>query len=139
MRRAARQADEAIGETPPDSVHLAARHDTAGRVRAALAYYLGASAEAERAEEHARRAADATPEGSPDRAHYLNNWAMWVTDRWERTSDPAALASAIGLLDQALAAVHGDGQLHATISFNLGVRTQEKFELGAGAWRRGLG
>lgn len=130
LRRAARLADEAIGETPPDSVHLAARHDTAGRVRAALAYYLGASVEAERAEEHARRAADATQEGSPDRAHYLNNWAMWVTDRWERTSDPAALASAIGLLDQALAAVHGDGQLHATISFNLGVRTQERFELG---------
>src|SRR5208283_4513698 len=55
---------------------------------------------------------------------------MWVTDRWERTSDPAALASAIGLLDQALAAAQGDGQLRATISFNLGVRTQERFELG---------
>jgi tetratricopeptide (TPR) repeat protein len=130
LRRAARLADEAIGETPPDSVHLAARHDTAGRVRAALAYHLGAPGDAGRAEEHARRAAGATPQGSPDRAHYLNNWAMWVTDRWERTSDPAALASAIGLLDQALEAAQGDGQLRATISFNLGVRTQERFELG---------
>ena len=130
LHRAARLADEAIGETPPESVHLAARHDTAGRVRAALAYYLGTSEDAGRAEEHARRAADATPEGSPDRAHYLNNWAMWVTDRWERTGDPAALTTAIGLLDQALAAAQGDGQLRATISFNLGVRTQERFELG---------
>ena len=130
LRRAARLADEAIGKTPPESVHLAARHDTAGRVRAALAYYLHAPGDAGRAEEHARQAADTTPQGSPDRAHYLNNWAMWVTDRWERTSDPAALASAIGLLDQALEAAQGDGQLRATISFNLGVRTQERFELG---------
>jgi hypothetical protein len=130
LRRAAGLADAAIAETPPGSLHLAARHDTAGRVRAALAYHLGESGAAEVAEEHAQLAVEATPEGSPDRAHYLNNWAMWVTDRWERTGDPAALDSAIDLLSQALAAAQGDGQLVATINFNLGVRTHQRFELG---------
>jgi len=138
IRRAAGLADEAISRTPPGSVHLAGRHDTAGRIRAALGYHLGsagtpgadgAAEQGELAERHARAAAGATPEGSPDRAHYLNNWAMWVTDRWERTADPAALAEAIGLLEAALAAAQGDGQLRATISFNLGVRMQERFEL----------
>ncbi|MGD0064254.1 MAG: CHAT domain-containing protein [Streptosporangiaceae bacterium] len=138
IRRAADLAEEAIGRTPPSSIHLAARHDTAGRVRAALGYHLGsagtpgtdgAAGQGELAERHARAAAGATPQGSPDRAHYLNNWAMWVTDRWERTADPAALAQAIGLLEEARAAVQGDGQLRATITFNLGVRMQERFEL----------
>jgi hypothetical protein len=63
-----------------------------------------AIAETQVAEEHARPAVGATPEGSPDRAHYLNNRAMWVTDRWERTGGPAALDSAIDLLSRALAA-----------------------------------
>jgi hypothetical protein len=141
IRRAVELADEAISRTPPGSVHLAARHDTAGRLRAALGYHLGsagtpgtggAAQQGELAERHARAAAGATPEGSPDRAHYLNNWAMWVTDRWERTADPAALDEAIGLLEAALAAAQGDGQLRATISFNLGVRMQERFELARG-------
>ena len=130
LRRAALLADEAIAETSPASVHLAARHDTAGRVRAALGYHLSEAGAAEAAEEHARLAVEATPEGSPDRAHYLNNWAMWVTDRWEDSGDPAALDSAIDLLSQALAAVQGDGELVATINFNLGVRTHQHFDLG---------
>jgi hypothetical protein len=130
LRRAALLADEAIAETSPGSVHLAARHDTAGRVRAALEYHLGESGAAEVAEEHARLAVEATPEGSPDRAHYLNNWAMWVTDRWEHSGDPAALDSAIDLLSLALAAAQGDGELVATINFNLGVRTHQRFDLG---------
>jgi tetratricopeptide (TPR) repeat protein len=138
IRRAAELADEAISRTPSGSVHLAARHDTAGRIRAALGYHLGsggasgtdgAAEQGALAERHARAAVGATPGGSPDRAHYLNNWAMWVTGRWERTTDPAALAEAIGLLEAALAAAQGDGQLRATISFNLGVRMQERFEL----------
>jgi hypothetical protein len=141
IRRAAGLADEAISCTTPGSIHLAARHDTAGRLRAALGYHLGsagtpdpggAAEQGELAERHARAAAAATPDGSPDRAHYLNNWAMWVTDRWERTADPAALDEAIGLLEAALAAVQGDGQLRATISFNLGIRMQERFETARG-------
>jgi hypothetical protein len=141
VRRAGELADEAITRTPPGSIHLAGRHDTAGRIRAALGYHLGSAGTAgaggavqqgELAERHARAAVGATPEESPDRAHYLNNWAMWVTDRWERTADPAALAEAIGLLEAALAAAQGDGHLRATISFNLGVRMQERFELARG-------
>lgn len=141
IRRAAELADEAISCTTPGSIHLAARHDTAGRLRAALGYHLGsagtpdpggAAEQGELAERHARAAAAATPDGSPDRAHYLNNWAMWVTDRWERTADPAALDEAIGLLEAAVAAVQGDGQLRATISFNLGIRMQERFETARG-------
>jgi len=141
VRRAAELADEAISRTPPGSIHLAARHDTAGRARAALGYHLasvgapdpgGAAQQGELAERHARAAAAATPDGSPDRAHYLNNWAMWVTDRWERTADPAVLDEAISLLEAALAAVQGDGQLRATISFNLGVRMQERFQAARG-------
>lgn len=138
LRRAADLAEEAISRTPPGSVHLAARHDTAGRIRAALGYHLGSAADGtgggaeqgELAERHGRAAVEATPEGSPDRAHYLNNWAMWVIDRWERTRDPAALSEAIGLLEAAFAAIQGDGQMRATISFNLGIRMQERFELG---------
>ena len=138
IRRAAELAGEAIRRTPPGSVHLAARHDTAGRIRAALGHHLGSAGtsgtggtaeQGELAEQHARAAVGATPQGSPDCAHYLNNWAMWVTDRWERTADPAALAEAIGLLEAARAAAQGDGQLRATINFNLGVRMQERFEL----------
>jgi hypothetical protein len=140
LRRAADLADGAIERTPPGSVHLAARHDTAGRIRWALGYHqvpAGSSAgpaedpaeQGELAERHAQAAVAVTPRGSPDRAHYLNNWGMWVTDRWERTADPAVLDEAIGLLEAALAAVQGDGQLRATIRFNLGVRLQEKFEL----------
>jgi hypothetical protein len=141
IRRAAGLADEAISRTPPGSIHLAARHDTAGRLRAALGYHLasavppdpgGAAQQGGLAEQHARAAAAATPDGSPDRAHYLNNWAMWVTDRWERTADPAALDEAIGLLEAALAAVQGDGQLRATIGFNLGVRMQDRFQAARG-------
>ena len=128
VHRAAALADGAIQATYPDSVHLAGRHDTAGRIRAAIAYHLGSPDDGRLAEQHARAAVETTPQGSPDRAHYLNNWAMWVTDRWERTGDPTALGQAIELLDSALAAVAGDGQLRATISFNLGVRWQEKFE-----------
>ena len=126
--RAAALADEAIAATHPASIHLAARHDTAGRIRAAIADHLGMDAGTRLAEQHAQAAVDATPEASPDRAHYLNNWAMWVTDLWDRTSDPAALQRAIGLLESALAAARDEGQLRATISFNLGARLQQKFE-----------
>ena len=103
---------------------LAAAASLAGRL-SMLARNPGHEAELDDA---IRLLSEALAQGSPDRAHYLNNWAMWVTDRWERTGDPTALGQAIELLDSALAAVAGDGQLRATISFNLGVRWQEKFE-----------
>jgi hypothetical protein len=128
LRRAAELADEAISGTPPASVHLAIRHNTAAQVQSALAIRLGSASEAEQAERHARDAVNATLKGSPDRALYLNNWAMWVTDRWERTADPAALTEVIALLEEALAAAGDNEQLTATISFNLGARMQDRFE-----------
>lgn len=128
VQRAAALADEAIAATHPASVHLAARHDTAGRIRAAIADHFGSDPDARRAEQHAQAAVEATPAASPDHAHYLNNWAMWVTDVWDRTGDPAALQRAIGLLESALTAARDEGRLRATISFNLGARLQQKFE-----------
>jgi tetratricopeptide (TPR) repeat protein len=142
LQRAAGLADEAITRTPPGSVQLPARHDTAGRIRAALGYHLGpvgtpgadgTSGPGEVAERHARAAVAATPEASPDRAHYLNNWAMWVTDRWERTADPAARTGVqgIGALaalcatragNTAAAALHLEQASATLLAESLGVR-----------------
>lgn len=144
--------EAAIRDTGPGSVELAARHDTAGRLRSVRARRVPGDLDA--AEQHAAQAVECCPEGSPDRAHYLNNWAMWVTDRWKLTRSQEDLDRAIALLERAYALVEeiadagedDDGEpergsdagqdadrqgvLAATIAYNLGVRLKERFDLG---------
>jgi tetratricopeptide (TPR) repeat protein len=121
-------AEQAVTASSPDSAQFAARNDTAGRLYAARAQH-GNADDIAAAERYAATAVATTDPRSPDQAIYLNNWAMWVTDRWERTSDEQALHEAIELLERARAAVDADTSLGATIAFNLAVRLQERYEL----------
>jgi len=130
-------ARAAIAATAEDSAELAARHDTAGRLRAARAHHHHDQSDLAAAEAHAAAAVKHTTAGSPDLTLYLNNWAMWTTERWEQTGSEQALSEATSLLEQALAASRrtsatgGEAKdvLSATIAFNLGVRLQERFEI----------
>ncbi|MGH3912858.1 MAG: CHAT domain-containing protein, partial [Pseudonocardiaceae bacterium] len=120
-------AEAAIKATAPNSAALAARYDTAGRLRA----HRGRPEDLTAAEGHAEAAVAATPAGSNDQALYLNNWARWATDRWELTGSVEHLTRAVDLLERALAVTDSNDTvtvLAATIMYNLGARFQEMFE-----------
>jgi tetratricopeptide (TPR) repeat protein len=136
LDEAIRLAEAAVAATAPDSADLAARHDTAGRLYAGRAHHLGHRDDLDTAERHAERAVAATAASSPDRAHYLNNRAMWLTDRWENDADERALNRAIEVLEEALGPDQDiEGQLAATIAFNLGARLNDRFDLDLGRGR----
>ncbi|WP_433825958.1 CHAT domain-containing protein [Actinoplanes sp. CA-015351] len=134
LDRAIDLAEQAVALTAPDSSDLAARHDTAGRLHAARAHHRQSPDDLDTAIRHAGLAVAATADGSPDRALYLNNWANWESERWERDRDEEVLSQAIDLLERALAAAGRaeddiEGSLAATIAFNLGARLHDRFDL----------
>ncbi|MFF0176017.1 CHAT domain-containing protein [Micromonospora profundi] len=127
-------AEQAVALTAPDSSDLAARHDTVGRLHAARAHHRHDPEDLDTAIRHAGLAVAATPDPSPDRALYLNNWANWESERWERDGGEDVLSRAIDLLERALAAAGQaeydiEGSMAATIAFNLGARLQDQFDL----------
>lgn len=134
LDRAIDLAEQSVALTAPDSSDLAARHDTAGHVHAARAHHHQSADDLDTAIRHANLAVAATADRSPDRALYLNSWANWESERWERGRDEEVLSQAIDLLERALVAAGRaedeiEGSLTATIAFNLGARLNDRFDL----------
>ena len=129
--------ERAIAATNEESAGLAARHHTAGHLLASRAYHRGGRGDWVAADEHAAAAVGFAGESS-DRANYLNSRGLVATELWRRHGEPRDLDRAIEYFEEAsqvaaassAADLERSGVVPAIVTFNLGCRLADRFEVG---------
>ncbi|WP_329428889.1 hypothetical protein OG339_06635 [Streptosporangium sp. NBC_01495] len=127
LERALDLAGQAVSETPQDAPRLAARLNALGGMLRLKYKADGGLPHLQRAIANFRRAI-ATAESDPERATFHSNLAVALSERYERTGEPADLDSAIAEIEQAVRETPADSPDRVTYLGNLGVFLSDRYD-----------